>query len=290
PYRKDNSKIGYRKITALAVLPSGPNMHVSPSSFAQGSTRKRKGQVVPCPDSGDFPYIYLGGAGACTIDPETGRLVGKYPMDAGLRYEPTDGNWNLFFLRSDGVFWVYDPDENPLYQKFKDAIPDLAIPPARSTWVNFAPGQTVSAEFTCTKDTISSKKVKTAVSLKVTGVDANTHTTKTLQVFTENAGYPQSGSGVSMKWVTSVGQYFPDNGDKRQRAVGFINSGTFMRGAGFDSVQVYDMTRAWYLSYSDNICFYHMTFPKSPGIISNHGTTLPFYQELGIWVDLTVNQ
>jgi hypothetical protein len=300
PYRKVESRPGYRKITGIAILPNGNNVNVSPAGFDPGSTRKRRGVDVECPNSGDIPFIYFGGTGDTTINPDTGKMTGKYPLDFGLRYEPTDGHWNVFFLRppskndkpdKDGkkysVFWVYDHDKSPLYEQFKDTFPDLPEPP-QGDWIDFAPGQSMIMECWCTKSLNGGKTLKSGVSFRATGIDAITQTAKTMQVFTEIAGYPESGNKVSLKWVTSIGQYFPDNGDKKQMGVGFIGSGSYMRGAGFDSVQVYDQTRAWYLDvdrYRNSI-----KFPKEPGVVATKGTRYPYYRELDIWVDLTVNQ
>lgn len=291
PYRKSESKRGYRKMQALAILPTAPKLTVAPHSFP-GGRRIRRGVEVPCPDSGDYPYMYLGGTGWVTGS--GGGRVGKYPLDMGLRYEPTDGRWNLFFLRSDHTFWVFDPDENPLYEKFKDTLSDLTRPPARSAWADFATGQTVSMLCWCTKDQVGGQQVKNGVTISITGVDAKTSTTRTMKVFTEQTGFRETGQDVSLKWVTSIGQYFPTLGpgyeDKSDYKRGFVKSGSFARGCGWDSVQVYDMTRSWYLSYSDGIAEPQKTFPTEPAVVTRHGTRWPYYREFDIWVDLTLGQ
>lgn len=147
----------------------------------------------------------------------------------------------------------------------------------------------------CTKSLNGGKTLKSGVSFRATGIDAITQTTKTMQVFTEIAGYPESGNKVSLKWVTSIGQYFPDNGDKKQLGVGFIGSGSYMRGAGFDSVQVYDQTRAYYFAPTGEpggygTAYYSKKFPQEPAVVTTHGTRYPYYKELDIWVDMTANQ
>jgi len=76
----------------------------------------------------------------------------------------------------------------------------------------------------------------------------------------------------------------------KQLRVGFVGSGSYIKGMGFDSVQVYDQTRPWYLSYADSIARPQKTFPKGPAVVTTHGTRVYYYTELNMWIDLTVSQ
>jgi hypothetical protein len=266
PYRKIESYPGYRKETAYAVLPAAGNIKVTPATYPPGSQRRKKGKLVPCTNSGDIPYMYLGSLGSHNEH-----------VDAGLRYEPSDGKWNLFFLIGPTrTFWVFDPNMP------EGADPqEYPTPPTGNPWLEFNCGSPVLLEYWCGKDkNPQNKRMKNGVWLRGTG------TTGQRAVFAEVNGHPEGGSGVAMKRVSSIGQYLPVNYPRgtTQYDLGYQKSGSYFLEGEWTGVQVYDQTRAWYVD-ADHARF-KQEFPVSDANVVTFHMEAPYYWENHINIDL----
>lgn len=268
PYRKVESYPGYRKETAGVSLPTVTNTNISPVHYPDSAQRIERGHYVPCSSSGDTPFMYLGSLGQR-----------NEPVDAGLRYEASDGKWNLFLRFGNRIYWVFDPN-----------MPAGANPqgyPTPSTghpWIEFARGSQVLLEYWCAKDRDAlGKQMKSGVWLRATG------TTGQRAVFAEANGHPQNGAGVSMKRVSQIAQYLPVNFPKAARsqyAVGFQKSGSYLLEAEWTGVQIYDATRAWWVDATH--ARFKQEFPGNnvdENLITYFMET-PYYSEKHIDIDL----
>lgn len=269
PFRKVESYPGYRKETAYAVLPTAVNIRVTPATYPDGTKRMKKGKLVDCPNSGDIPFMYLGSLGSHNEH-----------VDAGLRYEPSDGKWNLFFLIGPSrTFWVFDPN-----MPAGADLNEYPTPSNGNPWPEFNCGTAVLLEYWCGKDKDpQNKQMKNGVWLRGTG------TTGQRAVFAEVNGHPQNGSGVAMKRVSSIGQYLPVNYPATattQYDVGYQKAGSYFLEGEWTGVQIYDMTRACYVD-ADHAKF-KQEFPTND-IDANVVTFFmksPYYWEQHINIDL----
>jgi len=268
PYRKVEAYPGYRKTTGYVVLPSAVNIHRTPRTYPEGAQRLKKGQLVPCPDTADIPYMYLGSLGSHLEH-----------VDAGLRYEPSDGLWNMFFLiGTTHKFWVFDkkmpegadPDEYPAPQS------------EDKPWLEFPCGQAVFLEYWCGKNVDGqSRPVENGVFLRATA------TSGTRGIFREVSGHPQNGAGVAMKRVSSIGQFLPINYPQTgltEHDIGYAKSGSYFRNGEWTGVQVYDMTRSWYVD-ADH-ARYKQEFPMNDTNVVTFHMEAPYYWENQINLDL----
>lgn len=267
PYRKVEAYPNYRKTTGVAVLPNAVNTHVAPMTYPEGAKRSKKGKLVPCPNSADIPYMYLGSLGAHSEH-----------VDAGLRYEPSDGMWNMFFLIGPTrTFWVFDPNMP------EGADPDeYPTPSNNNAWLQLPRGYGVTLEYWCGKDKdAQNRTVKNGVWLRATGTSGQR------AVFAEVKGHPQNGAGVAMKRVSSIGQFLPTNYPQSGQTyydVGYVKSGSYFLNGEWTGVQVYDMTRAWYVDASH--ARYKQEFPVNDSNVVTFHMEAPYYWENQINLDL----
>ena len=267
PYRKVEANPNYRKIVGTAVLPTAAYIHVSPKTYPNEAKRTKKGKLIQCPNSGDIPYMYLGSLGAHSEH-----------VDAGLRYEASDGMWNMFFLIGPShTFWVFDPNMPT------GADPrEYPTPSNNSAWLQFPCGYSVNLEYWCGKDIdTQNRTVKNGVWLRATGTSGQR------AVFAEVSGHPQSGAGVAMKRVSSIGQYLPINypqSGQTDSDTGYVKSGSYFLNGEWSSIQVYDMTRAWYVDASH--ARYKQEFPVNDANIVTFHMQAPYYWENQINIDL----
>jgi len=269
PYRKVEAYPGYRKISGYAVVPSIQNhICVTPRTYPEGAQRIKKGKLVPCPNTADIPYMYLGSLGSHLEH-----------MDAGLRYEPSDGMWNMFFsIGPTHTFWVYD-------HKMPEGADPREYPAPQSEdkpWLDFPSGQSVFLEYWCGKglDTLG-HTIEPGVWLRATGTSGQS------AVFAQVSGHPQNDAGVAMKRVSSIGQFLPVNYPQSgltEHDIGYAKSGSYFVNGEWTGVQVYDMTRAWYVDASH--AKYKQEFPvNDPNVVTFH-MEAPYYWENLINLDL----